>query len=126
MDTKDKQTIFKEEQSKMTNQATSTGLDENIAAALAYPFGFITGLIFLLLEKENQFVKFHALQSIFTSISLMVLFTVIGLIPIIGIIISLLMTPVMIIVSILLIYKAYKGEWFKVPFIGDLVENQLK
>lgn len=126
MDTKDKQTIFKEEQSKMTNRATSTGLDENIAAALAYPFGFITGLIFLLLEKENQFVKFHALQSIFTSISLMVLFTVIGLIPIIGIIISLLMTPVMIIVSILLIYKAYKGEWFKVPFIGDLVENQLK
>ncbi|HZW68168.1 MAG TPA: DUF4870 domain-containing protein [Pseudogracilibacillus sp.] len=126
MDTKDKQTIFKEEQAKTTNQATSTGLDENIAAALTYPFGFITGLIFLLIEKNNQFVKFHALQSIFTSISLMVVFTVIGLIPIIGIIVSLLMTPVMIIVSILLIYKAYKGEWFKVPFIGDLVENQLK
>lgn len=126
MNSKDKQTIFKEEQTKMTGQATSTGLDENVAAALAYAFGFITGLIFLLLEKDNRFVKFHSLQSIFTSISLIVLFTVIGLIPILGIIISLLMTPVMIIVTILLVYKAYKGEWFKVPFIGDLVENQLK
>ena len=44
-------------------EKTSTGLDANVAAALSYLVGFVTGIIFLLVEKENRFVRFHAMQS---------------------------------------------------------------
>src|SRR5659263_765145 len=46
------------------NKKTSMGLDENIAGALCYFLGFITGIVFLLTEKDNKFIKFHAIQSI--------------------------------------------------------------
>lgn len=130
METKDKQTIFKEENNKQQagatgQQPTSSGLDQNLAAALCYPFGFITGLIFLLIEKENKFVKFHALQSIFTSIALFILSIILGFVPIIGWIISILSTPIIIVFIVILAFKAYKGEWVKVPVIGDMAEKQL-
>lgn len=46
---------------------TESGLDENVAGALSYLFGFISGLIVFLIEGENQFVRFHAAQSIVVS-----------------------------------------------------------
>ena len=42
---------------------SSTGLDPNLAAALAYLLGFLTGILFLVIEKDSKFVRFHALQS---------------------------------------------------------------
>lgn len=130
MNSKDKQTIFKDDNQRQqtggsSQQPTSSGLDQNMAAALTYPFGFITGLIFLLIEKENRFVKFHALQSIFTSIALILISIILGFVPIIGWIISILATPIIFVFIIVLIFKAYKGEWFKVPVIGDMAEKQL-
>ena len=44
---------------------TSTGLAENVAGLLCYVLGWISGLIFILIEPENKFVRFHAIQSIF-------------------------------------------------------------
>jgi len=43
---------------------TIGGLDENVGAALAYAFGWVTGAAFLLLEPSNKFVRFHAWQSV--------------------------------------------------------------
>ncbi|MFC7135148.1 MULTISPECIES: DUF4870 domain-containing protein [Salinibaculum] len=43
---------------------TSSGLDENVAGALSYLLGIVTGLVFFVVEKDNQFVRFHAAQSI--------------------------------------------------------------
>ena len=43
---------------------TSTGLEDNIAGLLCYVAGWVSGLIFLLIETENKFVRFHAVQSI--------------------------------------------------------------
>jgi uncharacterized membrane protein len=43
---------------------TSIGLDQNIAGALCYLFGWVTGLVFYLIEKDNSFVRYHAMQSI--------------------------------------------------------------
>jgi|SRR5699024_1193633 len=129
MEPEDKQTIFKEENDKenvgVTGKPTATGLDENLAAALTYPLGVLSGLIFLIIEKENRFIKFHAIQSIFVSIALFVLSFVLGFIPVLGIIISLLSTPIIIIFLVILAFKAYKGEWVKVPVIGDLAEKQV-
>jgi len=45
-------------------EKTSLGLDENIEGALCYVLGWLTGIVFFVLEKDNRFVKFHAMQSI--------------------------------------------------------------
>ncbi len=45
-------------------QGTSTGLAENIAGLLCYVLGWITGLVFLLIECKNEFVRLHAMQSV--------------------------------------------------------------
>lgn len=71
--------------------ASSTGLSPNVAAALSYVFGFISGIVFLLVEKENQYVRFHAAQSIVFSVAMVILnialtvvASVIGFLPAVG------------------------------------------
>lgn len=104
---------------------TALGLDENITGALCYVFGFITGIIFLVLEKENKFVRFHAIQSLVTSLSLYIISVIVGIIPIIGLMLSFLIAPLVLILWLLLMYKAYKGERFKLPIVGDFAEKQI-
>lgn len=128
----EKQTVFREEETVDSKEnetkkgKTSNGLDENLAGLLCYLFGFITGIIFLLIEKDNRFVRFHALQSIFTFAALFVVSMVINVIPLLGLLVSILLMPVSLILWIVLMVKAYQGKWFKLPVIGDLAEKQLK
>ncbi len=105
---------------------TSTGIQPNVAGLLCYLVGFITGIIFFLIEKENKFVRFHAMQSIITFGGLFVLGIVAGIIPVLGLMIGSLIWVVDIILWILLMIKAYQGEQFKLPFVGDIAEKQLK
>ncbi|MDR6227509.1 DUF4870 domain-containing protein [Desmospora profundinema] len=105
---------------------SSTGLDPKVAALLCYVLGWVTGLIFLLMEKENRFVKFHAWQSIITFGGLTVLSLVANFIPILGQIISFLLFPISLVLWIVLMVKAYQEEWYKLPVAGDIAENQLK
>ncbi|MBM4447354.1 MAG: DUF4870 domain-containing protein [Chloroflexi bacterium] len=102
---------------------TSTGLDENIAGLLCYVLGWISGLIFFLIEKENKFVRFHALQSIIVFGVLTLASIVIGWIPIIGWVINGLIWVLAVVLWILLMIKAYQGEKFKLPWAGDLAEK---
>lgn len=104
---------------------TALGVQENIAGLLCYVAGFITGIVFLVLEKENKFVRFHAMQSLVTFLALFVISIVGGFIPLVGWLISLLITPVGLVLWILLMYKAYQGQKFKLPVIGDFAEKQL-
>jgi len=108
------------------SSATSTGLQENVAALLSYLLGLITGIIFLVIEKENRFVRFHAFQSVFVSVALIIINTVLLWIPILGWALSVLMGPLSLILWLLLMYKAYKGEYFKLPVVGNLAEQQLQ
>jgi uncharacterized membrane protein len=94
---------------------SSTGLEENVAALLSYVAGWVTGLIFFLIEKDSQFVKFHAMQSIIFFGACVVL----SFIPWVNIVIGLLA----LIMWIILMVKAYQGEKFKLPVIGDLAEK---
>ena len=107
------------------DKKTSLGIDENIEGLLCYALGFITGILFLILEKENKFVRFHAMQSLVTFLLIWVIITVIGWIPILGWLLSLLITPLSLILWLLLMFKAFKGERFKLPVIGDFAEKQL-
>ena len=124
------QTVFKEEgnisdSSNGKTGKTSSGMDENVAGLLCYLVGFITGIIFLLLEKENRFVRYHALQSIFTFGALLVLNFVLGMIPILGWLLAILLAPVTFALWIILMIKAYNGKWFKLPIAGNMAEKQL-
>lgn len=109
---------------KMTK--TSIGLEENIAGALCYVLTWVTGIIFIIVEKENEFVRFHAMQSIVTFLPL----TVIGwalsiMIPFGGVVISGLISILTVILWLVLMLKAFQGEKFKLPVVGDIAENQL-
>ena len=107
------------------NGKSSVGLDENVAGLLCYAAWFVTGIIFLVVEKESKFVKFHALQSIITFGFFTVVGWFIGIIPFIGWLIALLIWPLEVVLWILLMIKAYNKEWFKLPIIGDIVEKQM-
>ena len=67
---------------KRGKKNSSIGLDENIGGMLCYIF--IIGLIFLFMEKENRFIRFHALQAVFLGVFLFILNLVFAVIPIIG------------------------------------------
>jgi uncharacterized membrane protein len=99
---------------------TKTGLPKNTAAALSYVLGWLTGIIFLFMEKDS-FVRFHAAQSIVT----FGLLTVVCFIPFIGWIISPLVFIVGFVLWLFLIYKAYQGEEFKLPWVGNLAKKLL-
>ena len=102
---------------------TSTGLDENVAGLLSYLVGWITGIIFFILEKDNKFVRFHAMQSIVVFGVLCVASIIIGWIPVIGGIISGLIGLLAFILWIILMVKAFKGEMFKLPWAGNVAEK---
>jgi len=103
---------------------TSTGMQPNLAALLSYLAGFITGVIFYIIEKENKFVRFHAMQSIITFGALFILQMVLAFIPIIGWILMPIVSIVSLILWILLMIKAYQGESFKLPIAGDMAQKQ--
>jgi uncharacterized membrane protein len=106
---------------------SSTGLDGNVAAAMSYVAGFITGIGFLLLEQENRFVRFHALQSTVTFLAIAALHLAVNVVPILGALLSLFVIfPATVVLWLVLIVKAYRGERFKLPVVGDFVEQQLR
>ena len=101
----------------------STGLNQNVAAMLCYLAGWVTGLIFFLIEKDNKFVRFHAMQSIITFGGLTALFMFAAFIPVLGWMLFPILGIVQLVLWILLMVKAYQGEKFKLPVIGDLAEQ---
>ncbi len=110
---------------------TELGMDENIEGALCYLLGFVTGIIFLILEKDNKFIKFHAVQSIAIFLPLWVIAMLIGstmfwsfeLFAIFSMI-STLVWLISLILWVILMFKAYQGEKFKLPITGDIAERQ--
>ena len=104
-------------------EQSSTGLDENVAGFLCYLLGFITGIVFLVVEKKSRFVRFHAMQSTITFLGLFVICIILGWIPIIG----LLVFPIWILTLILwflLMIKALRGERYSLPVVGKMAEEK--
>ena len=119
-------------------QPVSSGLTSNVAAALAYVLGFITGIVFLVLEpyKHDRFVRFHAMQSILYSaaglvfriawsilVNILMSFTVwtgVVLVPI-GLVISL----GLFVFWLYLMYQAYNNREYRIPFIGAIAAKQV-
>lgn len=103
---------------------TAGGLDENVAGALTYALGWITGAAFLLFEPANNFVRFHARQSLIVFGGLSIAWFVAVTIPIIGWFFAFFVIPYLSVgLWLLLMYKAYKGDRYKLPLVGDLAER---
>jgi|WetSurMetagenome_2_1015567.scaffolds.fasta_scaffold924944_1 uncharacterized membrane protein len=106
-----------------------TGIEPKVAGLLCYVLGWISGIVFLILEPKNKFVRFHAIQSIivFGALSVAeVVLSVFGLIPFLGIlfmIIIYLLGVCAFILWIVLMFKAYQGQMFKLPVAGPLAEK---
>jgi uncharacterized membrane protein len=104
---------------------TSSGLDENVAAALAYALGWITGAFFLLTEPSNRFVRFHAWQSVILFGGLSIAWFIGVSIPLVGWAVAfVLILPLSAVLWLLLMFKAYQGERYKVPFAGEMAEHR--
>ena len=107
-------------------EQTSSGLQENVAGALAYGLGWITGAFFLLFEPSNRFVRFHAWQSVILFGALSLAWFVAVSIPLFGTIVAfVIIPPVSAFLWLFLMYKAYNGHRYKVPYAGDMAEHRL-
>ena len=103
---------------------TSTGLSANIAGLLCYVLGWITGIVFVVLEKKSTFVKFHAWQSIMVFGVLTVADLILGLIPFIGWVLGILIGILGFVLWIILMIRAYQGQMWKLPWAGNWAEKQ--
>ena len=104
----------------------SVNMDENIESMLCYVLGWITGIIFLILEKDRRNVKFHAWQSIITFGALSVISCIASVFPIVGPVISWLVGLLSFILWIVLMVKAYNKEKWHVPVVGEIIEKNIK
>jgi uncharacterized membrane protein len=110
----------------------------NVAGALAYLAGFITGIIFMATEpyKSNSFIRFHAFQSIFFNVAWIALWMVwmvlsAILTPLTAGIFGLVALPVMLLLALIgggtwlfLMYQAYQQKLFRLPIIGKFAAQQ--
>jgi len=101
-----------------------TGLPRNTAAALSYVLAFISGVVFLLLEKD-PYVRFHAMQSIVVFGIIFILQWVFAA-TLIFAPLSGLLSIVAFVLWLILIYKAWKGEEWEVPFCGKFARKFVK
>jgi uncharacterized membrane protein len=110
---------------RMITEKSSLGLDANVAAALTYGIGWVTGIAFLLVERESQFVRFHAFQSTIAFGALCIIWMVSLSVPLLGWLIAFVVLPLpSLILWLFMMYKAYQGERFKLPIAGDMAEQQ--
>ena len=133
---------------KPTQQSntTASGLEPNIAGLLSYVLGWLSGLIFFLIEKDNKFVRFHAIQSMVTFGAVTVILIVLTILRAIFFAIfygglrswsaaaffntvfnglSVIIWLGAIVLAIILMIKAYQNEMFKLPIAGNIAEKNM-
>ncbi|MFC1992798.1 DUF4870 domain-containing protein [Chloroflexota bacterium] len=128
----ERQKIYEEEKARLEAReriekerqgATDTGLPPNVAGLLCYVGGWISGIIFLILEPKNKWIRFHAAQSIVVFGAITVAGIILGWIPIIGDAFAAIISVIGFILWIILMVKAHQGERFRLPWAGEIAER---
>ena len=127
----DNPTPSEETQETATNDVvaeveTSLGTTQNVAGLLTYILGWVTGIVFLLIEKDNSFVRFHAMQSIVIFVPLTIASFVVGFLPFVGGLLGAIVQLATLIIWLFMMYQAFQGKRYKFPYAGDYAETQLK
>ncbi len=132
---KERRRIYEEEKARIEAEerrrrerqrarAVSTvDLEPNVAGLLCYVGGWISGIIFLLLEQKNRFVRFHAIQSIIVFGALHLAGIILSTIPFLGLFFGSIIGVLCFILWIVLMFKAYHYRRYKVPWAGDLADK---
>ena len=108
-----------------TNQPENPDSRSRLHAALAYVLAGFSGLILLVLRREDRFVQFHALQSIAATIVALAIALVLWLFsffPLLGFLYGMLLRVQQLGLFILwlyLLWQAYRGRWFRIHYVGD-------
>jgi uncharacterized membrane protein len=108
--------------------ATTINMEPNVAGGLSY-FTWVAGLIFFLIEKQNRFVRFNAMQSLLLTAAAVIVYVVLTIFSTFGLV-GLIVLPVELIVNLgffavwlICVINAFQGKYFKLPFIGDYAER---
>ena len=110
--------------------ASAPGLTENVAGALCYLCGLVTGIIFLVIApyNQNKTIRFHAFQSIFFNIGVFIFYIVWGFVSVLlhglGFFLYPLFGLLFFVLWLYLMFTAYQGKKVKLPIVGDLAEKQ--
>ncbi len=102
---------------------TDLGIDANVEALLAYLLQWVSGLVLLLIEKRNEYVRFHAMQSFVMFLTLWIAGWFVSIIPFVGWVLSRIVWVVIAIAWIVGMVKAYQGEYYRFPVFGELAEQ---
>ena len=125
-----------EDNNQNTNNVPSQGksggplasFDPNVSAALSYLLPPITGIVFFLLEKDNKFVRFHAMQSILFGVASIVASLIAGALT--SVLIGFILGPIVSIASfvlwLFLMWKAYNKEEYMLPYLGKIAKDQIE
>ncbi len=121
-----------------SGETGSKTMDTNLVGAFTYLAGFVTGIVFLVLDpyKSNSFVRFHAFQSIFFNVA-WIAFWIVWMIlsavltPLTGGVFGLIALPLMLIITVagfgiwvFLMYQAYQQKLFRLPIVGKFAAQQ--
>ena len=104
------------------NGPTTINMETNTLAGLSY-FTWIAGLIILLVEKQNRFVRFNAMQEILLTVAWVVAGYILGLIPLLGFVLGPLVWIAGFVLWLICVINAFQGKYFKLPIIGDYAER---
>ncbi len=106
---------------------TATGLDENLAGLLCYVGWWVSGIVFLIIEPDNKYIRFHAIQSIiafgFITVVGTIISTILAPVPFIGWFFSTIIWLLGVALWVAMMIKAYQGTRYKLPVAGDMAER---
>jgi uncharacterized membrane protein len=103
---------------------SSTGLEDNVGGMLCYLLGFVSAIAFLILERENQSIRFHAYQSLATFGGLFVLSVASSVVPFFGWLLGVVLAPVSVILWLVLMVKTLQDEPIELPVVGEWAREQ--
>lgn len=108
------------------DSSPATPANQNILGAIAYLGFFVTGIILLLVEKKNDYVRFHAMQSTIFFGGLFIVEIALMFIPVVFIWgLNSIIGLIWLISVVVLAWKAFNGERYKLPYVGEMAEKQL-
>lgn len=104
-------------------ETTGSDMQKNTAAAASYLLGLITGFVMLSIKGKDEYVHFHAVQSIGLSVVWIVGWLVLTVVPVLGWMLMPFWGLLMFVLWLVSIVKAYQGEKFEIPIVGPYIQK---